>query len=200
MAGLNRIIGANWHVTEPHWTDSASPFRQDFGVILAEAENALVAFSVYRRLRLDGVPTVYRCGTEVLPQHQRRGLYGAFTRAILEEMRRTHGAHADRIRYSWRTRNPIVWAANAKLCDKVVPSLLDDAPDPALQAACLELAAILYPDKPLEAPAMIMRGAYGHITHRPQLYHGMASLVAAAMERLIPNPADAVLSLGTVRL
>jgi hypothetical protein len=47
---------------------------------------------------------------------------------------------------------------------------------------------------------MIMRGAYGHITHRPQLYHGIASLVAAAMERLIPNSADAVLSLGTVRL
>src|SRR5919202_492298 len=146
MAALNRIIAANWHVTEPHWTEASSPFRKDFGGILAEAGNSLVAFSVYRRLLLDGVPTVYRCGTEVLPQHQGRGLYGVFTRAILEEMRRAHGAHAGRIRYSWRTRNPIVWAANAKLCEKVVPSLLDGSLDAVLHAACVELSSILYTD------------------------------------------------------
>ncbi|WP_229164035.1 hypothetical protein [Bradyrhizobium altum] len=102
--------------------------------------------------------------------------------------------------YGWRTRNPIVWAANAKICEKVTPSLLDDAQDPALQAACVEMCTSLYPGKPLELPDMIMRGAYGHIKHHRQAYRGTASLVDAAMSRKIPNSADALFSVGYARV
>ena len=103
------------------------------------------------------------------------------------------------ILYGWRTRNPIVWAANARICEKVTPSLLADTQDAVLQAACVEMCALLYPGKSLEIPGMIMRGAYGHIKHHRQAYHGAASLVDAAMQRIIPDSADALFSVGLVR-
>ena len=104
------------------------------------------------------------------------------------------------ILYGWRTRNPIVWAANAKICEKVTPSLLGDAQDQALQAACVEMCSALYPGKSLEVPSMIMRGTYGHIKHQRQAYHGTASRVDAAMSRIIPDSADALFSVGVARI
>ena len=148
----------------------------------------------YRKLRIAGRPAVYRSGTEVLPAHQGRGLYGFFTTEVL----RSSGG-GDGLLYGWRTRNPIVWAANARICEKVTPSLLGGPPDAELQAACAGMCALLYPGKRLETPGMIMRGAYGHIKHHRQAYHGAASLVDEAMQRVIPNPADALFSVGLVR-
>ena len=68
-----------------------------------------------------------------------------------------------------------------------------------MQAACVEMCASLYPGKALELPAMVMRGAYVHIRHHRQPYHGTASLVEAAMSRLIPDAADALFSVGRLR-
>jgi hypothetical protein len=199
MDAMNGIIAVNWKATEPHWTADASPFDRKFSLILVYASSGLVAFSVYRRLKLAAGPAIYRSGTEVLPAHQGRGLYGFFTTEVLK----SSGA-ADRpesgIFYGWRTRNPIVWAANAKICEKVTPSLLGDTQDPALQAACAEMCSLLYPGKHLEVPGMVMRGAYGHIKHHRQAYHGTASLVDAAMSRLIPDSADALFSVGLARV
>ncbi len=149
-------------------------------------------------MRIANRVAIYRSGTEVLPPHQGRGLYGFFTSQVL---RNADAADGDApILYGWRTRNPIVWAANAKICEKVAPSLLGDAPDPQLQAACIEMCATLYPGKQLEVPGMIMRGAYGHIEHHRQDYRGAASLIDAAMTRLIPDSADALFSVGYARL
>jgi hypothetical protein len=47
---------------------------------------------------------------------------------------------------------------------------------------------------------MIMRGAYDHIKHHPQTYHGAASLVDAAMQRVIPDSADALFTVGIARV
>jgi hypothetical protein len=198
MDAMNSIIAVNWQATEPHWTAASSPFDKKFSLILVYASSGLVAFSVYRRLRIAGQLAIYRSGTEVLPPHQGRGLYGFFTSEVLSSSGAAANGEAG-ILYGWRTRNPIVWAANAKICKKVTPSLLGDAQDSALQAACVEMCSLLYPGKPLEAPDMIMRGAYGHIKHRRQVYHGVASLVDAAMSRLIPASADALFSVGLVR-
>ena len=200
MDAMNGIIAVNWNATEPHWTAASSPFDGKYGLILVFDE-----FRPDRILRLSRAEdfrlalAIYRSGTEVLPAHQGRGLYGFFTSEVLK----CSGA-ADRgdggVLYGWRTRNPIVWAANAKICEKVTPSLLGDAQDPALQAACIEMCSSLYPGKALEVPDMIMRGAYGHIKHHRQDYHGMASLVDAAMSRIIPNSADALFSVGYARV
>jgi hypothetical protein len=198
MEAMNNIIATNWKATEPHWTAASSPFDSKFSLILVYARSGLVAFSVYRTLRVAGQPAIYRSGTEVLPAHQGRGLYGFFTTEVLKSASASDNSDAG-ILYGWRTRNPIVWAANARICEKVAPSLLGDTRDAALQAACVEMCALLYPGKSLEMPSMIMRGAYGHIKHHRQLYHGAASLVDAAMQRIIPDPADALFTVGLVR-
>jgi hypothetical protein len=198
MDAMNNIIAVNWQATEPHWTAAASPFDSKFSLILVYASSGLVAFSVYRTLLIAGQPAIYRSGTEVLPAHQGRGLYGFFTTEILQS---AGACESDAgILYGWRTRNPIVWAANARICEKVAPSLLGDGQDPTLQAACVEMCSLLYPGRRLEIPGMIMRGAYGHIKHRRQVYHGAASLVDAAMQRLIPDSADALFSVGIARV
>jgi hypothetical protein len=62
------------------------------------------------------------------------------------------------------------------------------------------MCASLYPGKTLEVPDMIMRGAYGHIKHHRQAYHGRASLVDAAISRIIPDSADALFSVGYARV
>ncbi len=199
MDAMNGIIAVNWMATEPHWTADSSPFDRKFSLILVYDCSGLVAFSVYRRLTLAAGPAIYRSGTEVLPAHQGRGLYGFFTTEVLKSSTAAD-TPAGGILYGWRTRNPIVWAANARICEKVTPSLLGDAEDPALQTACIEMCSLLYPGKPLEVPGMVMRGAYGHIRHHRQAYHGTASLVDAAMSRLIPDSADALFSVGLARL
>jgi hypothetical protein len=195
MDAMNGIIAVNWKAAEPHWTAASSPFDSKYGLILVYDRSELVAFSVYRVLRVAGSLAIYRSGTEVLPAYQGRGLYGYFTSEILKLSGAADQGEAG-ILYGWRTRNPIVWAANAKICKKVAPSLLGDCQDPALQAACIEMCASLYPGKKLEVPDMIMRGAYGHIKHHPQAYRGTVSLVDAAMSRLIPDSADALFSVG----
>ena len=199
MDAMNGIIAINWKAAEPHWTAASSPFESTYSLILVYDHEALVAFSVYRILEVAGCRAVYRSGTEVLPAHQGRGLYGFFTNEILKRSGTADTAEAV-VLYGWRTRNPIVWAANAKICEKVTPSLLADVQDTALQAACIEMCASLYPGKPLELPDMIMRGAYDHIEHHRQAYHGTASLVDAAISRIIPNSADALFSVGYARV
>ena len=199
MDAMNNIIAVNWQATEPHWTLASSPFDRKFSLILVYGASGLVAFSVYRKLRIAGQPAIYRSGTEVLPVHQGRGLYGFFTTEILKSSSAADSSDGN-ILYGWRTRNPIVWAANARMCGKVAPALLGGAQDAALQAACAEMCTLLYPGRPLEMPGMIMRGAYGHIKHHRQAYHGAASLVDEAMQRVIPDPADALFSVGLVRV
>lgn len=199
MDAMNSIIAVNWKAAEPHWTEASSPFDSKFSLILVYASSGLVAFSVYRALRIAGRPAIYRSGTEVLPTHQGRGLYGFFTTEILKSADASANSDAGLL-YGWRTRNPIVWAANARICEKIIPSLLGDDPEPALQAACVEMCSLLYPGKALEIPGMIMRGAYGHIEHRRQTYHGSASLVDAAMQRIIPDSADALFTVGIARV
>ncbi len=198
MDAMNSIIAINWKAIEPHWTAASSPFDSKFSLVLVYDQVRLVAFSVYRVLTIAGRPAIYRSGTEVLPAHQGRGLYGFFTSQILNHP--GCATQKDGMLYGWRTRNPIVWAANAKICEKVAPALLGDAADPELQAACVEMCAALYPGKPLEVPRMIMRGAYGHIKQIRQDYHGTASLVDAAMSQIIPDSADALFSVGYARV
>jgi hypothetical protein len=199
MDAMNNIIAVNWQATEPHWTTDSSPFDGKFSLILVYDASGLVAFSVYRKLRIAGRTAIYRSGTEVLPAHQGRGLYGFFTTEVLK-CSGAAGGDDGRIFYGWRTRNPIVWAANARICENVAPTLLGGTQDAALQAACVEMCTLLYPGKSLEIPGMIMRGAYGHIKHHRQAYHGTASRVDAAMQSIIPNSADAVFSVGLVRV
>ena len=199
MDAMNGIIAVNWQATEPHWTAASSPFDQKYGLILVDDGAGLAAFSVYRVLPLAGRIAVYRSGTEVMPDHQGRGLYRFFTTEILKRAGALDGGDGS-ILYGWRTRNPIVWAANARICEKVTPSLLsEENQDPALQAACVEMCAALYPGTRLELPGMIMRGAYGHIKHHRQSYRGLAARVDAAMSRLIPDSADALFSVGVAR-
>jgi hypothetical protein len=198
MDAMNSIIAINWKAIEPHWTAASSPYDSKYSLVLVYDHTGLVAFSVYRVMTVGQRLAVYRSGTEVLPAHQGRGLYGFFTSQILKHPASVTPSEA--ILYGWRTRNPIVWAANAKICEKVAPSLLGDDADAELQAACVEMCATIYPGKPLEVPGMIMRGAYGHIQHIRQDYHGRASLVEMAMSRIIPDSADALFSVGYARV
>src|SRR3569833_1883518 len=198
MDAMNTIIAVNWKATEPHWTPASSPFDSKYSLILVYDHSGLVAFSVYRVMEIANRPAIYRSGTEVLPAHQGRGLYGFFTSQILKRISAS-GAADEAVLYGWRTRNPIVWAANARKCDKVAPTLLGDKADPKQQSACVEMCSALFPGKQLEVPGMIMRVAYGHIKHNRQTYHGTASVIDAAISRLIPDSADALFSVGYAR-
>src|ERR1700759_1049915 len=86
MDAMNTIIAVNWKATEPHWTAASSPCDDKYSLILVYERSGLVAFSVYRVLNIANRQAIYRSGTEVLPAHQGRGLYGFFTSQILERI------------------------------------------------------------------------------------------------------------------
>ena len=84
MDAMNGIIAVNWNATEPHWTAASPPFDSKYSLILVYDGSGLIAFSVYRVLEISGGLAIYRSGTEVLPDHQGRGLYGFFTSEVLK--------------------------------------------------------------------------------------------------------------------
>jgi len=67
MDAMNNIIALNWKATEPHWTAASSPFDRKYSLILVYDRSDLIAFSVYRTLKVAGRLAIYRSGTEVVP-------------------------------------------------------------------------------------------------------------------------------------
>ena len=65
-----------------------------------------------------------------------------------------------------------------------------------LQDACLRLAAKLYPGGAIEAPAMVMRDVYEHLTYLHEPVAHVASPACAWYAAAVPNPGDAVFSIG----
>jgi hypothetical protein len=100
--------------------------------------------------------------------------------------------------YCWRTRNPIVWHAHAKICRAVTPSLLDGRRDPVGEQACVRLAMQLYPGHTIEAPDMIMRNAYPNITHHRQPKAARESALNTVFASKIPNTVDSIFTVGVI--
>ncbi|GLH77520.1 hypothetical protein SSBR45G_24280 [Bradyrhizobium sp. SSBR45G] len=61
----------------------------------------------------------------MLPARQDPDLYGFVTSRILRKPNAV--GHSERLRYVWRNGNPIVWAANAKIGERVAPLLRNGA-------------------------------------------------------------------------
>ena len=136
---IERIMASNWHFTKRHWSREDSPFHDAYGLIFASTDAEIVGYSIYKRAVLDGTPALYRAGAAVAASHQRYGFYRRMSQAMLTtEWSARPGV--EEMYLAWRTRNPLVWAANARLCQAVVPSILDGQVDAKLQDACLRLA------------------------------------------------------------
>jgi hypothetical protein len=197
LARINAIIADSWWTTKPHWSREESPFHADFGLVFAHRNGEIVAYSLYQRMSLDGMPVIFRAGAAVAAVHQGQGLYRSMTRAIFKTEWRAIPDH-DEIYYAWRTRHPSVWTANAKLCRIVVPSIVDGRGDGALQEAGVRLGEKIYPGRPMETPSMVMRNAYDHMTYHEQPYHRSASAINHWFDRMLPDPLDAVFAVGIV--
>src|SRR5262249_55888567 len=161
-----------------HWSREDSPFHDEYGLVFASKDAEVVGYSIYKRALLDDTPALYRAGAAVRVSHQREGFYRRMSQAMLTtEWSARPGV--EEMYLAWRTRNPLIWLANARLCQAVVPSIVDGHVDAKLQDVCVRLAHQLYPDCPIEPPAMIMRNAYEHLTYIDEPYDRFASPVAA---------------------
>jgi hypothetical protein len=150
---------------------------------------------VFRLLELDGARVLYRGGAAVETGAQNRGHYARMTAAML----RVDAEAAPRAKrhLAWRTRNPVIWCANAYLCEAVVPDLTGG--DPELLTLCLRLARELYPDHELDSTSMVMRNVYGHMPERARDYARVDPAVAAWFSSALSEPGDAMLALGRLR-
>ena len=198
LGRIASIMASNWHFTQRHWSREDSPFHDEYGLVYASTNAEIVGYSIYKRVVLDGTPAVYRAGAAVLVSHQREGYYQMMSQAILTtEWSARPGV--EEMYLAWRTRNPLIWAANARLCQAVVPSIVDGQGDAKLQEVCLRLARQLYPDCPIKPPAMIMRNVYEHLTYIDEPYDHIASPISAWYAAVVPNPSDAVFSVGILQ-
>ncbi|MEH2556672.1 hypothetical protein V1286_004201 [Bradyrhizobium algeriense] len=105
----------------------------------------------------------------------------------------------DEVYYSWRTRNPVAWSAHAKVCTRLLPSLVDGNDDGSLQDVALQIANTLYPDRALELPNMVIRNSYPNITYHRQPSYQTDGALTEKFRRLVPDTADAIFTVGAIR-
>jgi hypothetical protein len=144
-------------------------FAPDAGLLLGHRRGGeLVAFSLYRRIVLDSVLIVHRETTNVIPSVQERGVWTAFTRRLLHDLATVGG----RLHLALRTRNPIIYMANYRICEAIVPDLFRPGlTDPSLEELARRAAERLYPHLDLHRPSMVMRGAYVGVDYREAPRH-----------------------------
>lgn len=195
---IARIMASNWRFTQRHWSREDSPFHHEYGLVFARQNGEVVGYSIYKRLMLDGIPALYRAGTAVAASQQRHGFYRRMSETILTAEWNAM-PDVNTIYLAWRTRNPVIWAANARLCQAVVPAIESGLVDATLHEACLRLARQLYPNCPIEPPAMIMRDVYTHLTYLREPHDHVASPVAAWFAAVVPHAGDAVFSAGILQ-
>jgi hypothetical protein len=192
---INTTIADSWSTTKPHWSREDSPFHDDFGLIFLHQDSEIVGYSLYKRLSINGKPVIYRAGAAIRNSYQGKGAYRAMTRAIFAtEWEKMSGE--DEIYYTWRTRHPVVYAANAQFCKVVAPSIPDGPRDAELQDVGVKLGKQIYPDCSMEVPLMIMRNSYDHMTYHSQPYHASDRELNAWFDRVIPNSLDAIFAVG----
>jgi hypothetical protein len=194
---IERIMSTNWSFTRRHWSDEDSPFHPEYGIVLLVQDGIHVGYSIYKRLKIDGNAVIYRAGTAVSSDHHGKGLYRMMTVATLEA-EKIQDNHAP-LYLSWRTRNPVIWTMNSRLCRSVVPSPQDAGKFPELEALCAQIAAALYPGVPLRAPHMVMPDVYEHLTERRQNYTHLDQKVVKWFADALPDPASAILSVGRLK-
>ena len=194
---INAVIWDNWTTTRPVWSRSESPFHPDFGLVFLRRNRATAGYAIYRRLSIDGEPAIYLAGTGVMTSHQGKGVYRAMTRAIFQAEWQDI-AERNEVYYAWRTRNPVLWSSNAAYCKAVAPAIPDEREITVLQELALKMARWMYPDIPVEVPSMIMRNVYDHMTYLRRPLHSCDSPIDAWFANAIPDPVDAIFSVGIV--
>lgn len=195
LADMDRIATSYRKVSVAHWSEEHSPFTRDFGIALLLFRDTVVGYSAFKRLAFSDGVVIYRAGSEILAKFQGRALYRRLTRLVLSSSFKDVTSQS-RCYYSWRTRNPIVWASNSRLCMQVAPSLDGRPCSPWLSEAGLALAHKLFPQQTIEWPSMIMRNIYPHIffRHPPRLRSDEVINEAFSKNQL--GEADGIFALG----
>lgn len=176
-------------------------FASDTGLLLAHTGSGeLVGFSVYRRLTLGSARVIHRETTNVIPAVQGRGVWTALTRRLLLDL--ATGAEDRPLHVAFRTRNPIVYIANYKLCEAIVPDLLRTGPaDPGLENLALRAAQQVYPQLPVHLPWMVMLNAYAGAGYHAQPDHRSPEINARFFDPPgLEEPASALFVLGRLRV
>ena len=81
----------------------------------------------------------------------------------------------------------------------MTPSLADGKRDAALEDACLRLAGELFPRTVIRPPMMVMRDVYEHLIGIRRREYRQPDAIRARFLESIPNPADAIFSVGIVQ-
>lgn len=196
LEAIEKIMATNWSFTRRHWSHEDSPFHQEYGIILQKVAGRCVAYSIYKRLEVEGRKIIYRAGAAVASEHHRKKMYSLMTRAILN-MEYRQGA-VEPVFLAWRTRNPLVWLHNSALCKAVVPSPYQTGTEMDLVELCRGLSEALYPGVSLHLPYMVMSDVYEHLIEHKRDYSRMDPIVVDWFSRNLSDPASAVLCIGEI--
>jgi hypothetical protein len=195
---MDRIAASYRNVSVPHWSEKHSPFTPDFGIALLSLRGTLIGYSAFKRFAFNDGIVVYRAGSEILAEFQGRALYTRLTQLVLSSAFRDATPRST-CYYSWRTRNPIVWASNSRLCTQVAPSLDGTPCSQSLSDVGIALAHKLFPGQKIERPSMIMRDIYPHIFfQRPPKLRSDEMLNEAFSQNHL-GEADGIFSVGILR-
>jgi hypothetical protein len=175
-------------------------FALDTGLLLARAGTGeLVGFSLYRRLTVDAERVIHRETTNVLPSHQGRGVWTAFTRRLLNDLATDTAGRP--LHLAVRTRNPINYAAYHGVCEAIVPDLLrGESAEPRLEDLAARTAERVYPHVRLHRPSMIMPDAYVGVGYRQAPRHNDPAINSRFFASPgLEQPTSALFVLGRVK-
>jgi hypothetical protein len=146
-------------------------FSDDDGLMVISiggSARSIAGFLSFRRLRFDGTRAVFLNFINILHAHHGKGLYAALARELIRDHQIWAGDRP--LFYCWRTRNPVMWFANARLCTRITPDLLDGEVDLELRALAARAAQTAYPHNALDPVTFAIPDSYpdGHAYKRPQ--------------------------------
>jgi hypothetical protein len=155
-----------------------SLFSDDDGLMIISlnaSNGSIVGFLSFRRLKLDDAHTLFLNFINILPMHHGSGLYAFLARELIRDHRTWAGRRP--LFYCWRTRNPVMWFANARLCTRIMPDLLDGRVDAELCALAARAARQIYPHNSFDPTTFGMSDSYpeGHGYKRSQ-HHSLKHL------------------------
>lgn len=197
LSSIEHVMASNWSFSRRHWSQEDSPFHADFGLAFYWVDGKIIGYNIYKRVHLAGQLIIYRAGTAVSTAYQGIGYYREMSQAIMALERKSTGEN-QRLYVSWRTRNPTIFRANARICTSVVPSVDGTPNDKELESLGVRLGQELYPNSIVELPHMVMRGVYEHLVETPRSYPNSPSSLVSWFAKTLPDPADAILALGLV--
>jgi hypothetical protein len=159
LSFYNTVAKEIW-IMSPDWFHEigGTLFPPDASIFLATSDDETpVGFRILRRFPIRSHRILFSWFTNVRPRYQRMGTLDTITTFLLSQLLKESGSLP---LYSFRTRNPIRWRAEARRMTRMAPDFFRGTRDPELYELAGDIAAHVYSGQRFDPATLAMPDAY----------------------------------------